>query len=152
VWQNNHKHLVDFFTKRIDGFNVQSLTSDDLALECERSGITILSDHFEKAHGGSLWVDEYPFIFLSDSLSEPEKVVTGFHEFCHLEFDPPGDIFLSTGNLWNWQKAERQANIVGVIALMPDTEVIRMTVDRMMGYYGISRELAQFRFDLMWRH
>jgi len=146
------KKLIDFYNRRISGFNERSLTFDDLVRECNRSGITILTLKLRRARGGALWANEDPYLILSSSLSEPDLIITGFHELYHLQCNPPGaEILFSDGNLSDLRSAEQQANAVGLVALMPDFEVVRMSVDRIKNYYGIGRELAQRRHDILWR-
>ena len=89
-------------------------------------------------------------MIINSLLSQPEQIIAGFHELTHLidQADDPG-IFLSNGNLWNRAREERDANIIGVIALMPDREVAGLSACDIMERWQVSRAVAEFRLSLM---
>ncbi|MGH9764681.1 MAG: ImmA/IrrE family metallo-endopeptidase, partial [Blastocatellia bacterium] len=101
------------------------------------------------AHGCSFHEGGRPFIYINSLLSHPEQVIAGFHEFHHLtDHALNTDVFLSTGNLWNRSKYEYQAQVVGVLAYMPDPLVWGLSAEEIQSCFGVTRQLARFRASL----
>lgn len=142
--------LIRRIEARISGFNLRSLTLDDLNFECERRGIIADGIPLAAIHGYSMCDDDGAAMIINSLLSQPEQIIAGFHELTHLidQADDPG-IFLSNGNLWNRAREERDANIIGVIALMPDREVAGLSACDIMERWQVSRAVAEFRLSLM---
>jgi hypothetical protein len=61
-------------------------------------------------------------------------------------------VFKSTGDLWNYSKYERQAQVVGVVALIPDCALTGKSVRELCTYFAISYDLARFRLLLGTQH
>jgi Zn-dependent peptidase ImmA (M78 family) len=100
-------------------------------------------------HGAAVEEDGFQYLIINSLLRGAEKVIAGFHEFCHLtDHVLDVDVFHFTGNLWNVNKYERQANIVGVIALMPAPSIQGLSVEDIMREFGVRREIAEFRASL----
>jgi Zn-dependent peptidase ImmA (M78 family) len=88
-------------------------------------------------------------MFINDSLSLSEQIVAGFHEFAHLLFHPLDCCdFTSDAFAWNLSKAERQAQSVGVISLMPTSQIVGMMTEDLMREYDVSRRTAEFRLSI----
>lgn len=142
--------LIERFSRRIDGFNSRRLTLRDLDLLCSLQNIDVVFTRLRGLHGAALENEGYKYLYINSLLSEPEQVIAGFHEYCHLTDQVvDSNILLSTGGLWNVNKYERQAQIVGVVALMPKLVVEGMTVGDLMHEFGVRREIAEFRLSLM---
>lgn len=146
-----HHALIRRFESRVNGFNRQPLTLDDLWFECEQRSILADQFPFRRIHGMSFTDgDGQQCLLINSLLSVPEQVIAGFHELTHL-IDQADDVsvFLSLGNLWNHGKAERQAQTVGVIALMPDRLIVGLSASEISERWQVSRKLAEFRLSLL---
>jgi len=142
--------LVGRFAALVPGFNERALDLEDLAAICDRVGIEVVEVPLRRYHGCAVYVDGLPFLYLNSLLAPPEKIIAGWHEFAHLVDHPPDlRVFTSTGGLWNLGKADRQAQAVGCLALMPDAEVWGLNLPEIMERYGVPRQVAEFRLDLM---
>ena len=119
----------------------------DLKDLCEEIGVTVVEYPLEEACGYALWVEGTPYVYIAEHLTGPEKVITGYHELAHILYHPSHpEVFERTGNLWNMNKCNRQAEIVGVVAWMP--EIRRLTVEEISEEFEVSIKLAQFRHEL----
>lgn len=147
---NASSDLIQRFEARLRGFNLRSLVLDDLLHECERRDIFVDLVPFQRIHGISFHDKGQPCLLVNSLLTDAEKIIAGYHELTHL-LDQADDVsvFLSLGNLWNHSKAERHAQTVGVIALMPDAAVWGLTVDEISEQFQVSRKLAEFRLSLL---
>jgi Zn-dependent peptidase ImmA (M78 family) len=125
------------------------LSLADLNRVCDSLGIEVVEYPLEDATGYVLWIAMSAHIYIADGLRGPEKVVTDFHELAHILYHPPHpEVFERTGGLWNTDKCQRQAEIVGVVAWMPEREVRGCTTEELMKKFGVSREVAAFRAGL----
>jgi Zn-dependent peptidase ImmA (M78 family) len=99
------------------------------------------------------WQRTGPIIDIADDIFGPELIVTAFHELAHVLYHPAHPrIFRRAGNLWNWSKCHRQAEIIGVIAWMPLTIADGLSADELMREFGVRREVAEFRASLnLWK-
>jgi Zn-dependent peptidase ImmA (M78 family) len=146
----NSSMLIERFRRRLPGFNVRRFCLRDLYDLCSYRGIDIIQMPLRALHGAAAEEDGYQYIFINSLLQNTEKIVAGFHEFCHLtDHVLDVDVFHFTGSLWNVNKYERQANIIGVLALMPAPSIQGMTVEDIMRQFGVRREIAEFRASLM---
>lgn len=100
-------------------------------------------------HGSAYEEDGYKFIYINPLVSRTEQITAGFHELFHI-FNHAGDgrICMSRGATVRISKQEKQAQAVGVIALMPLPIVAQMTIEDMMREFDVPRKLAQFRFKV----
>jgi Zn-dependent peptidase ImmA (M78 family) len=148
--QPGRKGLIDRFAARLSGFNAHSLTLDDFFYECDRRGVAADLIPMRRAHGLFFYDEGEACIAINRLISEPEQIVAAYHELTHL-LDHAADpaVFLSVGDLWNHHRFETQANIIGVIALMPDRAVYGATAGELMERFGVSRAIAEFRLSLM---
>ena len=141
------RFLVERFSQWIPGWGRRQLCLSDLTDYCERHQIEVVFADLEDADGYALWVGGVPYIYIAHHLRGPEKVITGYHELAHILYHPPHpEVFRRTGNLWNWRKCDRQAEIVGQLAWMPN--VAGLSVDQVMAQFGVSHEVAVFRLQL----
>ena len=141
--------LLEQFRLTIDGFNVRSQSLNDLGRLCDELEIEVVQMPLRRLHGVALEDDGYKYLYINSRLSGPEKVIAGFHEYCHLtSHSLEMSILKSTGGLWNLQKYERQAQIIGTVALMPDPELSGLSIEEVMQEFGVSRQIAEFRAGL----
>jgi Zn-dependent peptidase ImmA (M78 family) len=142
----NDRMLLERFAARIDGFNLRQQRLEDLSLLCERRGIEFIEIPLLTLHGCALCRDGIPFLYINSRLSRPEKVIAGFHEFCHLtDHSLEMGVVNSSGNFWNLSKLERQAQLVGVLAWMPQALARGLSVEELIIRFGVKREVATFR-------
>lgn len=138
---------MERFAEWIPGWGKRQLCLADLSDYCERQQIELVEYPLEDADGYALWVSSVPYIYVANHLRGPEKVITGYHELAHILYHPSHpEVFKRTGDLWNWSKCDRQAEIVGVLAWMP--EVVGLSVEEVMTRFGVSRGIAEFRLHL----
>ena len=141
--------LLEQFCHAIDGFNVRSQSLHDLGRLCDQLGIEVVQLPLRRLHGVALEDDGFKYLYINSRLSGPEKVIAGFHEYCHLtSHSLDMSILKSTGSLWNLQKYERQAQIIGAVALMPDPALSGLSIEEIMQEFGVSRQVAEFRAGL----
>lgn len=148
--QKSDRTLVERFSQWIPGWNRRQLTFDDLENLCDECGIIVVEEPLEDAEGYAFWIGSTPFIYINAVLPYPEKVITGFHELAHILYHPPSEdaTFLRRYANWNWSKCDRQAEIVGCIAWMPDSEARGRSVEELMDRYEVMRDVAEFRSQL----
>ncbi len=116
------KLWMDRLSQQLEGFNQRPFTLDDLHQYCYTHGIYADEVRLRRLHGCCFYHGQVPCLVISAGLSPMEKIVAGYHELAHLLLHEVGtEVFCSTGNLWNEVKIERQAQIAGVIALLPRT-------------------------------
>lgn len=141
--------LIERFEYRLPGFNLRPFTLPDLYDLCDELEVSVRRIPMQYLHGCSFVEGGEVFLYINSLLRGPEQVIAGFHEYCHITdhcFDV--EAFESTGGLWNLNKRERQAQTVGVVALMPHPLVEGMTVNDLMREFGVSRQVAEFRAAL----
>jgi len=142
--------LLEQFSLSIEGFNVRSQSLSDLNRLCDQLDIEVVQFPMRRLHGVALEDDGFKYLYINSRLTGPEKVIAGFHEFCHLtSHSLEMSVLKSTGGLWNLQKYERQAQIVGTIALMPDPSLVGLSIEDIMHEFGVSRLIAEFRAGLV---
>lgn len=148
------RFLVERFTEWIPGWGRRQLSLVDFYELSESLGVEVVDYPFEQDAGYAFWVGDIPYVYYSNRLSGSEQVITCYHELAHILYHPPRpEVFKRTGNLWNWSKCDRQAEIVGVVAWMPEPMVHDMTVSDLMREFGVRREVAEFRINLsLWRY
>lgn len=138
---------MERFAEWIPGWGRRQLCLADLTDYCERHGIEVVFADLEDADGYALWVSSVPYIYIASHLRGPEKVITGYHELAHILYHPPHpEVFSRVGNLWNWSKCDRQAEIVGVVAWMP--EIKGLVVEEVTERFGVPLDVAKFRVEL----
>lgn len=152
--ERSDRFLVERFTTWLPGWNRRQLQLEDFELLAAGLGVTVVEAELEEADGYAFWVDGSPYIYLKAKLSYAKKVIAAYHELAHILYHPADrGVFKRTGrDLWNWSKCDRQAEIVGAIAWMPDTEARGLSVEELMEFYGVEREVGEFRAGLnLWR-
>jgi Domain of unknown function (DUF955). len=138
---------VERFAEWIPGWGRRQLCLADLTDYCERHGIEVVFADLEDADGYALWVSGAPYIYIAQHLRGPEKVITGYHELAHILYHPSHpEVFRRVGNLWNWSKCDRQAEVVGVVAWIPNC--YNLSTSDLMQIYGVGWEIALFRSKL----
>jgi Zn-dependent peptidase ImmA (M78 family) len=141
--------LLERFCSRIPGFNVQSQCLNDLYRLCEQLDIEVVQFPMRQLHGAALEDDGFRYLYINRLLSTPERVIAGFHEYCHLtSHSLDVAVFKSTGGLWNLDKYERQAQIVGAVALMPEPAVCSLSVEEIMREFSVDLRIAEFRASI----
>jgi len=141
--------LIERFRSHLPGFNQHSFTLPDLYDICEAIEVRVRRLPMRRLHGCSFVEGGEVYIYINSLIRGPEQVIAGFHEYCHVVdhcFDV--EVFQSTGGLWNLTKRERQAQIIGVLALMPAPLIDGMTIDEAMRAFGVRRDVAEFRATL----
>jgi Zn-dependent peptidase ImmA (M78 family) len=148
--ERSDRFLVERFTTWLPGWNRRQLQLEDFERLATGLGIAVVEAALDEADGYAFWVDRSPYIYLKENLSYAKKVIAAYHELAHILYHPADrGVFRRTGrDLWNWPKCDRQAEIVGSIAWMPDSEARSLTVEELMEFYGIEREVAEFRAGL----
>jgi Zn-dependent peptidase ImmA (M78 family) len=146
---NRIDNYFDRFAAHVDGFNRKPLRLCDLYAYCERQNIEVVEMQMRQLHGGAHEYEGFQFIYINSLITYSEQIIAGFHELFHtLNHVGNGELCFSYGRVNNLSKQEFQAQAVGVVALMPLTEVYEMTVDRMMYEYTVSRQIAELRFNI----
>ncbi len=140
-----NRFLVERFTQWIPGWGARQLSLMDFYSVCEQLGIEAVEYTLDGADGYALWAGGSPYIYISNRLPGPEKVIAGFHEIAHILYHPNDPKPLK---FFNYGKADRQAAIVGAVAWMPGRLAWGQTVEGLMEEFGVSREVASFRFGL----
>ena len=147
--------LVQYYTDRIPGFGSKSLTLPDLFTTCEADSIEVFRTPFDRLHGCAFFEDNAPFIFINSTLPPTEQIIAGWHEYDHLSRHilqshcPYNCVFTSSGSMVNLSRMEREAQIVGVLALMPQPLVMGLSLEDIMREFGVSRHTAEFRASLL---
>ncbi|HKP85605.1 MAG TPA: ImmA/IrrE family metallo-endopeptidase [Blastocatellia bacterium] len=145
--RGSDRFLVERFADWIPGWGRRQLALSDFYELAESLGVEIVEYPFRRDAGQAFWVGATPYVYYSSWLSGPEQVITCYHELAHILYHPSRpEVFKRTGDLWNMSKCDRQAEIVGVIAWIPDTQ--RLSVEGLMEAYGVNREIAEFRAGL----
>jgi Zn-dependent peptidase ImmA (M78 family) len=145
------RFLVERFTQWIPGWGVRQLQLDDLGKFCDDCGIRVIDMELD-ADGYALWLGGQPFVYINSLLPYAERVITGFHELAHILYHPSDTEILHRRALWNWSKCDRQAEIVGCVAWMPEPGARGRSADDLMAIYEVRRESAEFRSHLsLWK-
>lgn len=112
---------IDRISHEIPGLNEQILNLDALYKHCAERKFFAGERPLRKLHGCSfINTQGQPSLVINSLLREAERIVAGWHEFTHLLLHSLEErVFCSTGNLWRHSKTERQAETIGVIALLP---------------------------------
>ena len=140
--------LLERFSNRIPGFNVRPQHLTDLDGLCDELDIEVVQLPMRRLHGVALEDGGFRYLYINRLLDGAEKVIAGFHEYCHLTSHSLNvAVFKSTGGLWNLDKYERQAQIVGTVALMPEPAIRHLSVEEIMREFSVSRRIAEFRFS-----
>lgn len=141
--------LAERFRQWIPGWGTRQLSFSDFRGACSEIGIFVVRHSLRDAYGYAFWLGSVPYIYLASYLCGSELVITAYHELAHIIYHPSHpEIFKRTGNLWNWSKCHRQAEIVGVMAWMPHRIADGMTADELMREFGVRRKVAEFRASL----
>ncbi|HYE72758.1 MAG TPA: hypothetical protein VEF04_05480 [Blastocatellia bacterium] len=143
--------LFERFKRRIDGFNQRPLGMDDLYQECEKRKIFIGENPFRRVHGCSFYDDDgQPCLIVNSLIAEPYRIVAGYHELAHLlDHAPDPEAFLSLGSLWNNHKLEFQAQMIGVVALIPKELMLHFDFAELETEYGFPRDLITLRAHVL---
>lgn len=138
--------FLDRFAEEVAGFNVRSLCLRDLEQQCEARNIDFIIRPLRTLHGIAIELHEFDFVYVNSLIPDPLKTIAGFHELFHI-LHHIGDTkrCLSTGGVSCLSKNEFQAQVVGVVALMPDSLVASMSVNDIMREFEVSRQIAEFR-------
>jgi Zn-dependent peptidase ImmA (M78 family) len=143
------RFLVERFSQWIPGWGLRQLTLDDLGNLCDDCGIVVVEIELD-ADGHAVWLGGQPFVYINSLLPYSERVITGFHELAHILYHPSDrQVFKRTGrDLWNWSKCDRQAEIVGLLAWMPETQARGLNAEELMKRFQVRRQSAEFRSNL----
>ena len=145
----NSRLLIERFESRIPGFNRFSLSFSYWLEVCDAYGIRALQRPMRLIHGLAMQASQRPYIVINTCLPNVEKIIAIGHEFTHIidqELDT--SVFLNNGNLWNTRKYQRQAWIIGIVGLMPETVVEGLSIFDLMRQFGVRREIAEFRVSV----
>jgi Zn-dependent peptidase ImmA (M78 family) len=140
--------LLERARARIENFNREQLFLDDLFAHCDDRHIEVVWRPMRVAHGCSFYDEGEPYICLNPLVSKPEQIIAGWHEYLHITEHVPGVTTFSTGTFFNLSKFEYQAQVVGVMALMPDVMIRWLNEEEIMGEFGVSQDIARFRLSL----
>ena len=145
-----NRDLIERIAAIVPGFNRTQLGLDELYFHCDRLGFCAEEGGLRKLHGCSFHDNDGPCLVINSLISRPLRAVAGWHEFKHLALDmKDASVFFSHGGFLSRRKIERRAQIVGVHAWMPDSDVWGMSVAELMERYEVPREMAEFRVSLM---
>lgn len=145
--------ILETLSQLIPDINRRSLTIEDFYQDAARFGIRAREMPLREIHGGSVYYRGRPYIRINRLLSPPEKVIAGYHELTHiLAHAPELAPFMSSGSCWNHGRDERDAQTVGVIALMPSAAVVGREIEVLMEEFGVKREIAEYRLQLFKRY
>lgn len=141
------RFLVERFSEWLPGWGRRQLTLVDFYELAYSLGIEVVEYPFDRDCGHAFWIGAQPYVYYSSRLPGPEQVITCYHELAHILYHPviPAG-FKRERSFFNFDKWQRQAEIVGVVAWMPSVEY--MTAEYIMREYGVSRETASFRAGL----
>jgi Zn-dependent peptidase ImmA (M78 family) len=140
--------LLERARARIENFNRQQLLLEDLFAHCDDRHIEIVWQPMRRAHGCSFYEQDEPFICINPLVSPAEQIIAGWHEYLHLVEHVPDVVTFSTGTFFNLSKMEYQAQVIGVMALMPDPLVRWLNEEEIMGEFGVTQSIARFRLSL----
>jgi Zn-dependent peptidase ImmA (M78 family) len=140
--------LLERARRRIEDFNRESLGLEDLYHHCDDRHIEVVSMPLRTGHGCSFYRGGFPYIFINPLVSKAEQVIAGWHEYLHLMEHVPEQATFSTGTFFNLSKMEYQAQVIGVMALMPDPLVRWLNEEEIMGEFGVTQSIARFRLSL----
>ncbi|MEW6129612.1 MAG: ImmA/IrrE family metallo-endopeptidase [Acidobacteriota bacterium] len=151
--RRSDRFLVERFCQWVPDWNRKQLSLDALGNLCDECGITLEELELD-ADGLALWEDAEPYIYINSQLKYSERVITGFHELTHILYHTPRpEIFRRQSNCcWNFSKQDRQAEIVGLVAWMPEAATRGLSVESLMLKFDVRRESAEFRASLnLWQ-
>ena len=140
--------LMERARQRIEGFNSHQLNLEDLYAHCDDRRIEVVWMPLRTGHGCSFYEQGHAFIYLNPLVSKPEQIIAGWHEYHHIVDHVAEQAVFSTGTFWNLSKLEYQAQVVGVMAYMPDPMVWGLSVEDIRRRFGVSEQLARFRASL----
>lgn len=148
-WRRGRTNWISNLQIWIPELNSVSLTIPALYGHAERLGIRIKEMPFRELHGVSVVHKGRPYIRINSHLTEADKTIALAHEFAHVLLHPPTRApYLSSGSLWNIERAEREAQSVGVVALMPKHTLIGRNVWEIAEEFEVSWQVVQFRLNL----
>ena len=139
--------LLERFIRRIPGFNERRQTMKDLIFLCDVLDIYFDLIDIAPLHGISLAEKGKFYLFVNAHLPPSLQVIAGFHELAHI-LDHPLNAHQSNGHLWNYDKLERQAQTVSVVALMPGPLLAGCDVGEVMAHFDVPFDIAMFRLSL----
>ncbi len=132
---------------RIPGFNERRQTLNDLVFLCDVLDIYFDLIEIAPLHGISLVERGEYYLFVNSYLPPSLQIIAGFHELAHI-LDHPLNSHQVNGHLWNYDKLERQAQTVGVVALMPGPLLAGADVTEVMERFDVPLDIAMFRLSL----
>lgn len=138
----------------IPDLNTRPQTLLDFYILAERLGIPADEFPMRSLHGCTFPDDDGERTIRINSLvSEPERIIAGFHEIVHnILHATEGEIYASMGPLWNHRKDEHEAEMIGVLALLPLSEIAGMTPEEIAGVYRLPLKTAKFRMQVFERY
>ena len=139
--------LLERFIARIPGFNERRQTLNDLVFLCDVLDIYFDLIEISPLHGLSLAEKGEFYLFVNSHLPPSLQVIAGFHELAHI-LDHPLNAHQANGHLWNYDKLERQAQTIGVVALMPESLLAGADVTEVMERFDVPFDIAMFRLSL----
>jgi len=139
--------LLERFMRRIPGFNERRQTLKDLTFLCDVLDIYFDLLEIAPLHGLSVAEKGEYFLFVNSHLPPSLQVIAGFHELAHI-LDHPLNAHQVNGHLWNYDKLERQAQTIGVVALMPGPLLAGADVTEVMERFDVPFDIAMFRLSL----
>lgn len=124
------------------GWNRRVLSYADFEQACEDFDITLVLRRF--ADQGEYYVDPYwgDVIVLDNTMPDPLRSMVAWHEFGHALLHIPGHYRGFD------EKAEYQADLVGLVALIPDTLFRRYTDGEISEQYGYPLRFIQHRREV----
>jgi len=124
------------------GWNRRVLTYTDFERACERDGITVISKRLPDDLGRYQIVKGREVITLDSHLHGTLKVFIAFHEYGHALYHVPGCHRLLS-------KTEFEADIVGIVALLPRPLLERLSPGEISESLGYSLAFIAERYKIL---
>jgi hypothetical protein len=148
-WPGSREPFVEAVRREVPDLGRRSLTLGDFEACCGRLEIEVIYLEMEEVRGVSFYEQGVPFIGLNSVLPRPEMVVTAFHELTHLLAHPFTEERFSEADAdFSPEVYELEANVVGVVALIPDEAAPWPLARRLVRRYGVTPRTAHFRLWL----
>lgn len=123
------------------GWNRRVLTYADFERACERDGITVITKRLIDDLGRYQIVKGRELITLDVGLRGPLRTFVAFHEYGHALYHVPGKHRLLA-------KTELEADIIGIVALLPRSLLLRMSPGEISEALGYSLAFVAERYKI----
>lgn len=138
----------------IPDLNTRPLALQDFYAIADNLGIDADEMPLRRLHGCSFPDDDGDRVIRVNSLiTEPQRIIAGFHELGHVALHTlDGVVFASLGPLWNHRRDECEAEMIGVLALMPLSAISEMNPNLIAAKFRVPKKTAKFRVQVYERY